>query len=84
MQHVEPDADDGQQRDVGEHEDVVAVDACAASREAAPRSERRRASGAAMQGRERAHTFFTSARPNSPLGRKASATITSAKLRICV
>src|SRR5262245_39909522 len=30
------------------------------------------------------HTFFASARPNRPCGMSASATITSAKLRICV
>src|SRR3954471_1604972 len=73
-QDVKPDADDGGQRERRHDEDVVAV------------RRRGKNDGNQKHGDEggELHTFFTSARPKSPLGMTASATITSAKVMICV
>src|SRR6185295_10180031 len=73
-QHVQADADDRGDAEHRHDEHVVLV--------RAPRERERGGEHHDVSGEP--HTFFTSARPNSPLGISASATITSAKLRICV
>ena len=98
-QHVEADAGDRQQRHVGEHEDVVAVDLQgdgAGGREQRDRrpdlgrraeTEQRRAARGRQRPRAAAvalDTFLVATWPNRPLGFSASATITRVKLRICV
>jgi hypothetical protein len=85
QQHVEADADDHRQRDRPQDEDVIAVRRC---RERGGREKGEREPGRREQRQARrrggAHTFFTSARPNNPLGRSASAAMTSAKVRMWV
>eukprot|EP01022_Parablepharisma_sp_SALTPOND_P030357 TRINITY_DN760_c2_g2_i2.p2 TRINITY_DN760_c2_g2~~TRINITY_DN760_c2_g2_i2.p2 ORF type:complete len:1280 (+),score=504.50 TRINITY_DN760_c2_g2_i2:6407-10246(+) len=106
-QHIEADADDGHQRNAGQHEDVVAVHRqgqggcgdqtqyahaqCRGRPQAQPdgAARCRHRSGASLQRagngmRKTFHTLFTCARPNRPLGRIASTTITSPKLIIWV
>src|SRR5258706_255248 len=73
-QHVEPDAGDRGQRERRHDVYVVAVGR-------GGEGDRR---GEGDDEGERLHTFFSSARPKSPFGMRASATITSVNVRICV
>ena len=76
-QHVEADADDRREADERDDEDLVAVGFRNREAERGQR-QHQRDDGAGR------HTFFTSARPNSPLGRTASARITSVNVTIWV
>ena len=76
-QDVEADADDRREADQRDDEQLIAV---GAHHEIGDRRERDRRRDEVA----RAHTLRASARPNSPLGRTTSATITSVKVTICV
>ena len=76
-QHVEADADDRREADERDDENLVAVGFGDRKAERGQRQHNR-------DDRAGRHTFFTSARPNSPLGRTASARITSANVTIWV
>src|SRR5262249_12851055 len=77
QQHVEADADHRGQADRNDDESLVAVTA-------GDEETRDGYENDGRHGRASAHTFLNSARPNRPVGRNASARITSPKVTIWV